>query len=133
MVLGNNFGMKLMESGTEISMIPYEAINKHWIMPVFFIILMSMFYITSSDSQSFAMDSVISRGSNTPIVYRKILWVGLEVLFVTVLLLAGGGTTSAIQGLSFLAVPLMILFAFYATILVIRQVIINKKNNKQTK
>jgi len=130
MVLGNNFGMKLLEGGTEIGMIPYEAINKHWIMPLFFIILMSMFYVTSSDSQSFAMDSVISKGSNTPIVYRKVLWVGLEVLFVTVLLLAGGGTTSAIQGLSFLATPLMIIFAIYATVLVIKQVIINKKNNK---
>lgn len=111
MILGNNYGMHLVKSGVEISMIPYVAIDVHWILPVFFIILMSMFYITSSDSQSFAMDQVISKGSKTPILYRKILWVFLEVLFVTVLLLAGGGTTSAIQGLSFLMVPLMIIFA----------------------
>jgi len=118
MIIGNNIGMKLLESGTEISMIPYVAIDAHWILPVFFIILMSMFYITSSDSQSFAMDMVISKDSNTPILYRKILWVFLEVVFTTVLLLAGGGTISAIQGLSFLASPFMIAFAIVCTILV---------------
>jgi len=116
MILGNNIGMHLMKEGVETAMIPYKAIDAHWILPVFFIILMSMFYITSSDSQSFAMDAVISKGSSTPIKYRKILWVFLEVLFVTVLLLAGGGTTSAIQGLSFLATPFMILFAIYMII-----------------
>jgi choline-glycine betaine transporter len=79
---------------------------------------MSMFYITSSDSQSFAMDMVISKDSNTPLLYRKILWVFLEVVFTTVLLLAGGGTISAIQGLSFLASPFMIAFAIVCTILV---------------
>lgn len=120
MILGNNFGMHLLKNGTDIGMIPYVAIDIHWILPVFFIILMSMFYITSSDSQSFAMDQVISKGSKTPILYRKILWVFLEVVFVTVLLLAGGGTISAIQGLSFLMVPLMIIFAIIFVVLMIK-------------
>lgn len=120
MILGNNYGMHLLKTGTEIGMIPYAAIDIHWILPVFFIILMSMFYITSSDSQSFAMDQIISRGSKTPILYRKILWVFLEVVFVTVLLLAGGGTISAIQGLSFLMVPFMIIFAFIFVFLMIK-------------
>ena len=60
---------------------------------------------------SYAMDCLISTGSEFPVVFRKIMWVLLEVLFVTVLLLAGSGTTSAVQGLSFLFVPLMILLA----------------------
>lgn len=119
MILGNNFGMHLLNKGTAIAEIPYEAISIHWILPVFFIIMMSMFYITSSDSQSFAMDTLISKGSHTPIVYRKILWVFLEVVFTTVLLLAGGGTISAIQGLSFLATPLMILFAIVCVIMIV--------------
>jgi choline-glycine betaine transporter len=76
------------------------------------------------------MDQVISKGSNTPIVYRKLLWVLLEVVFVTLLLLAGGGTVSAIQGLSFLAVPFMILFAIYSTYLVVKQVIKSKLEKK---
>jgi hypothetical protein len=65
------------------------------------------------------MDTVISKGSKTPIVYRKILWVFLEVVFVTVLLLAGSGTTSAIQGLSFLFTPFMILFAIYCIVAIV--------------
>jgi choline-glycine betaine transporter len=119
MVLGNNYGMHLMDSGVEISMIPFIAINKHWLLPLLFVILMTMFYITSSDSQSFAMDRLISKGSKTPPTYRKILWVFLEVLFVAVLLFAGSNSVSALQGLSFLFVPAMILFAIIYFILLI--------------
>ncbi len=126
MILGNNTGLHLLKEGVPVAELPYVAINAHWIMPVIFIVLMSMFYITSSDSQSFAMDQTISYGSKTPVVYRKILWVMLEVLFVTVLLLAGSNSISALQGLSFLFVPLMILFAIIYIILMIR-LIINKK------
>lgn len=111
MALGNNTGMHLFESGVPIPELPYVAINAHWIMPFIFIILMAMFYITSSDSQSFALDGIISHGSKTPVVYRKIMWVCLEILFVTVLLLAGSNSISALQGLSFLFVPFMILIA----------------------
>lgn len=127
MVLGNNIGLHLLNSGTEINMIPFVAISKHWILPILFILLMCMFYVTSSDSQSYAMDCLVSKGSKTPVVYRKILWVFLEVLFVTVLLLAGSGTTSAVQGLSFLATPFMILFAVINVILIIKVLIRNRK------
>jgi choline-glycine betaine transporter len=131
MILGNNFGMHLLAEGADIKMIPYLAINKHWILPVTFIILMSMFYITSSDSQSFSMDQLISKGSKTPVVYRKMLWVSLEVLFVTVLLLAGSGTVSAIQGLSFLFVPLLLIFMLIYLVLITRHLIkVYKKHHK---
>lgn len=133
MILGNNIGMHLLANGVPVSDLPYVAINAHWIMPLIFVILMSMFYITSSDSQSFAMDQTISYGSKTPVVHRKILWVLLEVLFVTVLLLAGSNSISALQGLSFLFVPFMILYAIIYVILMIRH-ILNQKgmiNNKE--
>lgn len=129
MILGNSIGMDLLKSGTEVAMLPYVAINKFAFLPVMFIVLMSMFYVTSADSMSFAMDNLISAGSKTPVVYRKIMWVLLEVLFVTVLLLAGSGTTSAVQGLSFLFVPLMIAIA---VIYVVYMVIFMVKKHKQT-
>lgn len=110
-------------------MLPFVAINKFAFLPVMFIVLMSMFYVTSSDSQSFAMDTLISAGSNIPVLYRKIMWVMLEVLFVTVLLLAGSGTTSAVQGLSFLFVPFMILLAAVYLVLLIRFLI--KKHSEE--
>jgi choline-glycine betaine transporter len=129
MGLGNYYGMTLLNSGVEIGMIPFKAIDVHWVIPILFILLMAMFYITSSDSQSFAMDQLISKGSKTPIVYRKILWVFLEVVFVTVLLLVGGNTISALQGLSFLCVPLMILFA----IIYVVKLVILYVNSKKVK
>lgn len=111
MIVGNSIGMELLNKGTAIADVPYVAINRYAFMPPIFILLMALFYVTSADSMSFAMDNLISTGSKMPVVFRKVMWVLLEVLFVTVLLLAGSGTTSAVQGLSFLFVPLMILIA----------------------
>ena len=132
MVVGNCIGMELFDNGIEITQLPYVAISRFAFMPAMFVILMAMFYITSSDSQSFAMDTLIASGSKTPVLYRKIMWVLLEVLFVTVLLLAGSGTTSAVQGLSFLFVPFMILIALIYLILLVRFLIMRKldRNNQ---
>lgn len=127
MILGNNTGMHLLAQGIKVADLPYVAINAHWVMPLIFVVLMSMFYITSSDSQSFAMDQTISFGSKTPVVHRKIMWVMLEVLFVTVLLLAGSNSISALQGLSFLFVPFMILMAIIYVVLIVKHQI-NKHN-----
>ena len=121
MILGNNTGLHLLDQDVKVSDLPYVAINAHWIMPLIFVMLMSMFYITSSDSQSFAMDQTISYGSKTPVVHRKIMWVMLEVLFVTVLLLAGSNSISALQGLSFLFVPFMIIFALIYVVLIVKR------------
>lgn len=111
MVVGNSIGMELLNNGNAITQLPYLAINKYSFIPPIFILLMALFYVTSADSMSFAMDNIISKGSKIPVVYRKIMWVLLEVIFVTVLLLAGSGTTTAVQGLSFLFVPFMIIIA----------------------
>ena len=111
MIVGNSIGMDLLKQGNAVADLPYLAINRFAFLPPMFILLMSLFYVTSADSMSYAMDCLISTGSEFPVVFRKIMWVLLEVLFVTVLLLAGSGTTSAVQGLSFLFVPLMILLA----------------------
>lgn len=133
MVIGNCIGMDLLKSGVEAAQIPFVAINKFAFLPAMFVLLMSMFYVTSSDSQSFAMDNLISAGSKIPVLYRKIMWVLLEVLFVTVLLLAGSGTTSAVQGLSFLFVPFMILIALIYFILLVRFIIKRKMDEKSLK
>lgn len=111
MMLGNSIGMELLNQGNAVAELPYLAIKKYSFIPPIFILLMALFYITSADSMSFAMDEIISKGSKIPVVFRKIMWVLLEVLFVTVLLLVGSGTTAAVQGLSFLFVPFMILIA----------------------
>ena len=111
MVVGNSIGMDMLNQGNQIAELPYLAIRKYLFIPPIFILLMALFYVTSADSMSFAMDNIISKGSKIPVVFSKIMWVLLEVLFVTVLLLVGSGTTVAVQGLSFLFVPFMILIA----------------------
>lgn len=131
MVLGNSIGMHLLAEGKNVGDLPYLAINTFKFLPPMFILLMAMFYVTSADSMSFAMDNLISTGSKIPVVYRKIMWVMLEVLFVTVLLLAGSGTTSAVQGLSFLFVPFMILIAGIYLVLLIRFLIKRRKENTE--
>ena len=119
MVVGNSIGMELLNNGNAITELPYLAIKKYSFIPPIFILLMALFYVTSADSMSFAMDNIISKGSKIPVVYRKIMWVLLEVLFVTVLLLVGSGTTSAVQGLSFLFVPFMILIAIIFVVYIV--------------
>ena len=119
MVVGNSIGMELLSNGNAITELPYLAIKKYSFIPPIFILLMALFYVTSADSMSFAMDNIISKGSKIPVVYRKIMWVLLEVLFVTVLLLVGSGTTSAVQGLSFLFVPFMILIAIIFVVYIV--------------
>ena len=119
MVVGNSIGMDLLNNGNAITELPYLAIKKYSFIPPIFILLMALFYVTSADSMSFAMDNIISKGSKIPVVYRKIMWVLLEVLFVTVLLLVGSGTTSAVQGLSFLFVPFMILIAIIFVVYIV--------------
>lgn len=119
MVVGNSIGMELLNNGNAITELPYLAIKKYLFIPPIFILLMALFYVTSADSMSFALDNIISKGSKIPVVYRKIMWVLLEVLFVTVLLLVGSGTTLAVQGLSFLFVPFMILIAIIFVVYIV--------------
>lgn len=133
MVLGNSIGMHLLAEDKPVGDIPYLAISAYKFLPPLFILLMAMFYVTSADSMSFAMDNLISTGSKIPVVYRKIMWVLLEVLFVTVLLLAGSGTTSAVQGLSFLFVPLMIVIAGVYLLLLVKFFIKKHKEEKEGK
>lgn len=131
MILGSSIGLDLMAKGVSSDMIPFKSIQFHWLMPLLFVLLMVMFYVTSSDSQSYALDCLVSKGSKTPVVYRKILWVFLEVLFVTVLLLAGSGTTSSIQGLGFLGSPLLIIFGLINIVLIIKHLYKTYKTNKK--
>lgn len=130
MIVGNSIGLNLLAQGNSVADLPYLAIKRWNFLPPLFILLMSLFYVTSADSMSFAMDNLISQGSKIPVVLRKVMWVLLEVLFVTVLLLAGSGTTSAVQGLSFLFVPFMILIALIFIVFIVRFHIKNLHTDK---
>jgi len=66
-----------------------------WLTSVLAMVLVTVFFITSSDSGSFVVDMLCSGGNPNPPVVQRIYWAGLEGLIAIMLLLAGG--LSALQ------------------------------------
>jgi choline/glycine/proline betaine transport protein len=66
-----------------------------WLTSVLAMVLVTVFFITSSDSGSFVVDMLCSGGNPNPPVLQRIYWAGLEGLIAIMLLLAGG--LSALQ------------------------------------
>ena len=61
------------------------------------IVLVVIFFVTSSDSGSFVVDMLASGGDPHPPVWSRVLWAVLEGAVAIALLLAGGGGLSALQ------------------------------------
>jgi choline/glycine/proline betaine transport protein len=61
------------------------------------IVLVVIFFVTSSDSGSFVVDMLASGGNPHPPVWSRTLWAVLEGAVAIALLLAGGGGLSALQ------------------------------------
>ncbi len=61
------------------------------------IVLVVVFFVTSSDSGSFVVDMLASGGDPHPPVWSRVLWALLEGSVAIALLLAGGGGLSALQ------------------------------------
>jgi choline/glycine/proline betaine transport protein len=85
------------------------------LLSVIAIVLVAVFFVTSSDSGSLVVDMLASGGHPNPPVWSRVLWVGLEGLIAIVLLLAGG--LSALQAgaittaLPFSVVMVLMVFA----------------------
>ncbi|MCF2573437.1 BCCT family transporter [Brevibacterium sp. UCMA 11754] len=83
------------------------------ILSVVAIILVAIFFITSSDSGSLVVDMLASGGHPNPPVWSRILWAGLEGALAIGLLLAGG--LGALQAASLAtALPFSIILIFIA-------------------
>ncbi len=80
------------------------------------IVVIGVFFISSSDSGSYVIDTLTSKGEEQPQAWKKIYWVSLEGL-VAILLISAGGL-SALQagavatGLPFLIVLILVAFSF---------------------
>lgn len=61
------------------------------------IILIALFFVTSSDSGSFVVDMLASGGDPNPPVWSRIFWAVTEGLVAAALLLAGSGGLGALQ------------------------------------
>ena len=61
------------------------------------IVLVVVFFVTSSDSGSFVVDMLASGGDPEPPTWSRVLWASLEGLVAIALLLTGGGGLTALQ------------------------------------
>ncbi len=61
------------------------------------IVLVVIFFVTSSDSGSYVVDMLSSGGDPNPPVWSRVMWALLEGAVAVSLLLAGGGGLSALQ------------------------------------
>ena len=61
------------------------------------IVLVVIFFVTSSDSGSYVVDMLSSGGNPTPPVWSRVMWAVLEGAVAIALLLAGGGGLSVLQ------------------------------------
>lgn len=67
------------------------------VLSVVAIVLVVVFFVTSSDSGSYVVDMLASGGDPHPPVWSRVLWAVLEGAVAISLLLAGGGGLSALQ------------------------------------
>lgn len=81
------------------------------------IVLVAGFFITSSDSGSFVVDTLTSGGRHDAPKGQKIFWASTEGLIAAVLLLGGGltalQTASLLTGLPFALLLFILVFSFY--------------------
>ncbi|MEO5611004.1 MAG: BCCT family transporter, partial [Ornithinibacter sp.] len=61
------------------------------------IVLVVVFFVTSSDSGSYVVDMLASGGDANPPVWSRVMWAVLEGAVAIALLLAGGGGLGALQ------------------------------------
>ncbi|ANQ48046.2 BCCT family transporter [Flammeovirga sp. MY04] len=109
-----------------------EAVNKNVATAIFYlleqypfttfssiltIILVTSFFVTSSDSGSFVVDTLTSGGRHDAPVGQKIFWASMEGLIAGVLLMGGGlaalQTASILTGLPFAILIIIMCFSFY--------------------
>jgi len=81
------------------------------------VVLVASFFITSSDSGSYVVDTLTSGGRHTAPKGQKIFWASMEGLVAAILLIGGGltalQTASIISGLPFAIIIVIMCLSFY--------------------
>ncbi len=84
------------------------------------VILVASFFVTSSDSGSFVVDTLTSGGRHDAPKGQKIFWASMEGLIAAVLLVGGGltalQTASILTGLPFSIIIIVMCFSFYKSL-----------------
>ncbi len=84
------------------------------------VILVASFFVTSSDSGSFVVDTLTSGGRHDAPKGQKIFWASMEGLVAAVLLIGGGltalQTASILTGLPFALIIVVMCYSFYKSL-----------------
>ncbi|HKI89783.1 MAG TPA: BCCT family transporter [Draconibacterium sp.] len=84
------------------------------------VFLVASFFITSSDSGSYVVDTLTSGGRHDAPTGQKIFWASIEGIVAAVLLLGGGltalQTASLLSGLPFSIIILLMCYSFYKSL-----------------
>jgi BCCT family betaine/carnitine transporter len=89
----NGIGM-LAEGFTDVPLVLFHALESlPWseFMSGFAVILLLIFFVTSSDSGSLVIDTITAGGKLHPPIPQRIFWASMEGLVAAVLLFGGGG------------------------------------------
>jgi choline/glycine/proline betaine transport protein len=85
------------------------------VLSVLTILVIVIFFVTSSDSGAFVVGMLSSGGDPQPSLWSRILWASLSGVIALALLLAGGGGLSALQTAAILvAVPFSVVMVLMA-------------------
>lgn len=88
-----------------------------WVLSIVGIVLVTIFFVTSSDSGSLVVDHLTSGGKLDSPVPQRIFWAVMEGIIAAVLLLGGGltilQTTAISTGLPFAFVLLLMVYSLY--------------------
>ncbi len=84
------------------------------------VVLVASFFVTSSDSGSFVVDTLTSGGRHDAPKGQKIFWASMEGLVAAVLLIGGGltalQTASILTGLPFALIIIVMCYSFYKSL-----------------
>ena len=89
----NGIGM-LAEGFTDVPLVLFHSLESlPWseFMSGFAVILLLIFFVTSSDSGSLVIDTITAGGKLHPPIPQRIFWASMEGLVAAVLLFGGGG------------------------------------------
>ncbi len=85
------------------------------VLAVIAMVLVVVFFVTSSDSGSFVVDMIASGGNPHPPVWSRAFWAAMEGTVAAALLLAGGGGLGALQTMAILvALPFSVVMVLMA-------------------
>ena len=97
------------------------------------IVLIVVFFVTSSDSGSFVVDMIATGGELAPPVWSRAFWAGLEGVVAAVLLVAGGlaalQTMAILVALPFSIVMVLMVFATTKALMAEHRVITRRRED----